>query len=134
VKNTQPRQHNERRASTSLLIYDADCGFCTKSAKWLEGHFRDSQATIAPWQSLELGAFGLTESDVTSAAWWVDADGKNYGAHLSIARAMRACGGALAVAGACLEYPPVSWVAAPVYRWVARHRNQMPGGSDSCST
>ena len=118
---------------SSLFIYDADCSFCTKSAKWLERHFRDDSASIAPWQSLDLAAFELTEADVTTAAWWVDDDGENYGAHRSIARAMRSCGAGIALAGTVIDNPPVSWLAAPVYRWIARHRNQMPGGTDSCA-
>ena len=57
-----------------LLIFDGDCGFCTTSAGWIERRLPDD-VRVAPWQILDLEQYGLTESDVTSAAYWVDAEG-----------------------------------------------------------
>ena len=59
----------------SVLVYDGDCGFCTTSARWVESKLLPAGGTIAPWQSLELQMFGLSEADVTSASWWVDPQG-----------------------------------------------------------
>jgi predicted DCC family thiol-disulfide oxidoreductase YuxK len=93
---------------------------------------RDS-ATIATWQSLDLQTFDLTVDDVTTAAWWFDGEGNSYRAHAAIARAMRSCGPVISAAGFVIEKPPVRWLAAPVYRWIARNRQRMPGGTDSCA-
>ena len=116
-----------------ILVYDADCAFCTTSAQWLEDRFSDPSACIAPWQSLQLEPLGLTVDDVTRAAWWIDAEGNAVAAHLAIAAALRAGRRAWPFVGALIGHPPMSWVAAPVYRWVARHRQRMPGGSDACA-
>ena len=35
--------------------------------------------------------------------------------------------------GRLLGLRPVLWVAWPVYRWVARNRHRMPGGTAACS-
>ncbi|TBL38587.1 DUF393 domain-containing protein, partial [Verrucosispora sp. SN26_14.1] len=37
------------------------------------------------------------------------------------------------IAGAGLRFPPVRAVAWPAYRWVARNRHRMPGGTAACS-
>lgn len=115
------------------LIYDADCGFCTRSARWLERHFADPTARIVSWKEFPVERLGLSKADVTSAAWWVGRDGEVSGAHLSIAHAMKAGTGVVHVGGVILGKPPVSWLAAPVYRVIARRRHQMPGGTDSCA-
>jgi predicted DCC family thiol-disulfide oxidoreductase YuxK len=36
------------------------------------------------------------------------------------------------LAGTVLAVPPVRALAWPVYRWVARHRHQLPGGTAAC--
>jgi predicted DCC family thiol-disulfide oxidoreductase YuxK len=35
--------------------------------------------------------------------------------------------------GFLLLVPPVSWLARGVYRWVADHRDKMPGGTPACA-
>ena len=56
------------------MIFDGDCGFCTTSAGWIERRL-PADVRVAPWQILELAEYGLTETDVTTAAYWVDGDG-----------------------------------------------------------
>ena len=36
-------------------------------------------------------------------------------------------------AGAVLGAPPLAWVAPPVYRLVAEHRHELPGGTAACA-
>lgn len=133
MSRAQELREGETAPSPFLLIYDADCAFCTTSAKWLERHMKRDAATIAAWQSLDLRTFDLSVDDVTTAAWWLDGEGNRYRAHAAIARAMRSCGPVISAAGFVIEKPPVCWLAAPVYRWIARNRQHMPGGTDSCA-
>ena len=114
----------------AVLVYDGDCAFCTRSARWVE-HRVDGRADVRPWQALDLDELGLTEDDVASAAWWVEGKRRDRG-HRSIGRALIAIGGLWGLAGRLLLVPPVSWVAAPVYALVARYRHKMPGGTDAC--
>src|SRR5262245_13184856 len=113
-----------------VLVFDGDCAFCTRSARWVEARV-DGRADVRPWQELDLVALGLTERDVSEAAWWVEGERRDRG-HRSIGRALIAIGGAWGLAGRLILVPPVSWVARPVYTLVARNRHKMPGGTDAC--
>ena len=114
-----------------MLIYDGDCGFCTVTAHWAEERL-GSMAPVTPWQSLQLDAYGLTEAEVTTAAYWVDADGGTRRGHLAVGRALEAIGGAWRPLGWLLQHPPVSWLARPGYWLVARYRYKLPGSTDAC--
>lgn len=110
-----------------VLIYDGGCGFCTRSARWIERRFRPgSPARVAPWQEVDLAALGLTEADVRAAAWWVDEGGRRRRGHAAIAAGLRACRGGWRAVGAVLALPLVSTLAGAVYAWVARNRHRIP--------
>ena len=114
-----------------LLIFDGDCAFCTSSAQWIR-HRLPSTARVEPWQRLDLDAFGLTESDVTTAAYWVDERGRNHRGHRSIGKALMAAGGVWKPIGALILVPPFSWLAALGYLVIAKNRSRLPGGSPAC--
>lgn len=111
-------------------MYDADCGFCTRSAHWLDRH---STCEIAPWQGLDLDAVGLTEDEVTTAVQWLDESGRPVASGAAaIAAALRTGGPVLRLAGRVINARPMRPVANRVYEWVARHRYALPGGTDTC--
>jgi predicted DCC family thiol-disulfide oxidoreductase YuxK len=114
-----------------VLVYDGDCGFCTKSARWLGRRLPDG-ASVQPGQALDHAALGLDDDDVAAAAWWIDENGTRSRGHAAIGRALVAGGGAWGVVGRLLLVPPLSWLARPVYAVIARNRSKMPGGSDAC--
>jgi predicted DCC family thiol-disulfide oxidoreductase YuxK len=114
-----------------MLIFDGDCSFCTTSAMWIE-HRLPSGARVEPWQRLDLDAFGLTEADVTTAAYWVDERGRTYRGHRSIGKALMAAGGGWKPVGALVLIPPFSWLAALLYVVVAKNRHRLPGGTPAC--
>jgi len=106
------------------LVYDADCGFCTRFAQWV--------GPSVSWQELDLAAAATTEQEMRSAAGWLD-DGRVVvtGAD-AISAALVARGGAAGLAGRIIARPPVRGLARVVYRVVARNRHRMPGGTPSC--
>jgi predicted DCC family thiol-disulfide oxidoreductase YuxK len=114
-----------------ILIFDGDCSFCTTSATWIE-HRVPNDVRVEPWQRLDLAALGLTEADVTTAAYWVDERGQKYRGHRSIAKALIAAGGAWKPVGVLLLIPPLSWLAAVGYLLVAKNRHRLPGGTPAC--
>lgn len=114
-----------------MLIFDGDCSFCTTSAMWIDRRLPDT-AHVAPWQRLDLEPLGLTEADVTAAAYWVDESGSTYRGARSIAKALVASGGAWKVVGIALQVPPISWLAALVYVVIAKNRHRLPGGTPAC--
>lgn len=119
-------------AAAGRLVYDADCGFCTRSARWLAGG-RRNRVEIVPWQSSgELDTWGLTEDDVTARAYWVGSGGDVLPGSQAIGAAMVARGGLALPVGRVITSSFVRPLSGVVYGWVASNRYQMPGGTDTC--
>lgn len=111
-------------------MYDADCGFCTRCARWLERH---GSCEIAPWQSLDLDAVGLTRDEVTTAVQWLDESGRPVASGAgAIAAALGTGGPVLRLTGRLINARAMRPVANRVYDGVARHRYALPGGTNTC--
>ncbi|MER7443332.1 thiol-disulfide oxidoreductase DCC family protein [Micromonospora avicenniae] len=116
----------------STFVYDGDCAFCTRCAEFIERHIPNS-ARVMPWQFADLTALGLTEAECDQAVQWVGADGVRAAGPDAIARLLGDSSLLWRVAGAALRFPPVRAAAWPAYRWVARNRDRMPGGTAACA-
>jgi predicted DCC family thiol-disulfide oxidoreductase YuxK len=110
------------------MVYDGDCGFCTLSARWLERR----GVPIVPWQSLDLRSVGLTEHDVTTAAWWLEGGTPVAGGAGAVAAGLRAAGRPWRWLGRALDAGPVRPLADRVYAVVARNRHRLPGSTEAC--
>ena len=116
-----------------MLIYDGDCGFCTSTAAWVSSHLR-VPLSVVPWQDIaDLGALGLSEAEVSSAAFWVDAYGRVERGHRAIGRALTMMTGPWVVLGWLLLTPPFGWAGAAGYPIVARYRHKLPGATAACA-
>ena len=111
------------------LVYDGQCGFCIRSARWIEARL-PSDARVEPWQSLELKELGLRRDDAQAAVWWIDDRGpriqRSRGAE-AIGRSLIAAGGGWGAVGRLIIHPPLSWLARPVYALIAANRHRFPG-------
>lgn len=114
-----------------LLVFDGDCAVCTSVARWAERHLV-GRADVRPWQFLDLAPLGLTEDEVSTAMYWVDADGRTSRGHLGAGRMLQAFGGAWRPLGWLARTPPTSWLADPLYRLVAANRHRLPGATPAC--
>jgi predicted DCC family thiol-disulfide oxidoreductase YuxK len=115
-----------------MLVYDGDCAFCTRCAE-VAKRLLPVGIPVVAWQQLDdLALLGLTVEDVTTQAWWVGTDGRLSGGHAAVARCVMAMRRWYSPLAALLLVPPISWLAALVYRWVAANRHAMPGGTDAC--
>lgn len=115
-----------------VFLYDGDCAFCTSCARFVE-RWIPTTATVLPWQFADLDAIGVSREQAQEAVQWISADG-------SVARGARAIAWLLVDAGSywrlfglVLGCRPVQWLARPIYRWVARNRHRMPGGTAACA-
>ena len=114
----------------TYLIYDADCGFCTRTAHWLAAR---GTVALRSWQAIaDLGELGLDERVVTEAAYWVEDERPVARGAAAIGRALIARGGAAKLLGRIVVSRPVVPLAARVYALVARNRFALPGGTDAC--
>jgi predicted DCC family thiol-disulfide oxidoreductase YuxK len=108
------------------LVYDADCGFCTRSARWLD-------EDPVPWHALDLDALHVTQEEADANAGYLQ-DGKitHLGAP-AIAQALRAKRGGGRLLGVLLTTPGIRRLAHLVYPCLAANRHRMPGGTPACT-
>lgn len=113
-----------------LLVFDGDCGFCTTSARAGQRWLRLPQ--VEPWQFLDLDALGVSEEACSTAVQWIDAEGRVASAEHAVIAALRHAGGVWNVLGVLLSLPGIRMAAGATYRWVARNRYRLPGGTAAC--
>ncbi|GAA2747535.1 MULTISPECIES: thiol-disulfide oxidoreductase DCC family protein [Kitasatospora] len=127
-----------------VLVYDGDCAFCTTCVRWAERYPRASLSSAGwdavPFQRADLagldaftgGRGQVTRQRAERELLWITPSRRVYGGAQAAARLLLRSGGAWAWAGALLTLPPVRPLAEAVYRTVARHRHQLPGGTPAC--
>ena len=115
-----------------VLVFDGDCAFCTASVRWLERWVARRPVVVA-WQQADLERLGVTQAQCSEALQWVGADGHHAEGAAAVAATLRYGGRGWAVLGGVMTLPGVRTVAQWVYRWVARNRHRLPGGTAACS-
>ncbi|NMO50826.1 DUF393 domain-containing protein [Actinoplanes sp. TBRC 11911] len=116
-----------------VFVFDGDCAFCSSCARFIERRI-PTRASVVPWQFTDLAALGLTQEQAETAVQWVDPEHSVIAAGPDgIAALLRDAGKGWRPIGAVLGLRPVRAVAWPAYRWVAKHRHLMPGGTAACS-
>ncbi|GAA1664017.1 hypothetical protein GCM10009830_06930 [Glycomyces endophyticus] len=113
------------------FVYDGDCAFCTSCANFIEKHVR-TRAKVVPWQWADLDALGITQQEAEDAVQWVEISFQRSGPD-AIAVLLRRAQWYWKPFGWLLSLKPVSFVMWPLYRWVARNRHRLPGGTAACS-
>lgn len=114
-----------------LMLYDADCGFCARTARLVP--LLRLEVEIASIQETDLAAHGVDADRAVREMPFVGADGRVSYGHRAWADVLR-CGSApLRLLGVLLGSRVLSPVAGRVYTWVAEHRSSLPGGTPSCA-
>jgi predicted DCC family thiol-disulfide oxidoreductase YuxK len=115
------------------FLFDGDCAFCSSCARWIERRI-PTPVAVAAWQLTDLDPLGVAVEDVDVAVVLVDARLQRTSGPEAFAGLLRSStSGAWRAAGRVLGLRPVLVVAWPVYRWIARNRHRMPGGTPQCS-
>ena len=102
------------------LVYDGDCAFCCRCASWIRERSGIDMSAGSPE---DLAVLELSVEDAKRSVWWIE-DGVRLAGHAAIGKALRQVGGLWAFVGVLISTPPISWLAALVYRWVAANRHR----------
>ena len=122
-----------RTVSPPVFLFDGDCSFCSSTARWLRRRL-PTPTSIEPWQTTDLDPLRVTESEVDEAVVMVATDlTHTSGPAAFAALAQTSTSGAWRALGRVGALGPVLAVAGPVYRWIARNRHRLPGGTPQCS-
>ncbi|MFJ3958297.1 thiol-disulfide oxidoreductase DCC family protein [Arthrobacter sp. NPDC090010] len=114
------------------VVFDGQCGFCTRCVGWLKRLDRRDRLAFHPFQDpLTLDAFRLTHEDARSAVWALDGVVRLSGAAAIAAVLDTAVGTRLFGRG--YRFPSVARPLEAAYRWVAAHRYRLPGATPWCT-
>ena len=118
---------------TATFLYDGDCAFCSSCVRFIE-RFIPTRATITPWQFADLPALGVGRDEASDAVQWIEPGRPVLAGPAAIARLLRSSTRVVwRPVGALLALRPVVALGWPVYRWVARNRHRLPGGTAACA-
>ncbi len=113
-----------------FFLFDGDCGFCARWARWLQRRL-PSSTTFLPYQQIDgLEAYGVTVEDVRSASYWIDHDGVAHGGASSFAEGLRHARRPWSAVGAILRVPLIAAIADRAYPIVVRNRHRLPAPGD----
>jgi predicted DCC family thiol-disulfide oxidoreductase YuxK len=111
------------RHAKGWLFFDADCGFCTRIARWLAAVLARSQFGVAPLQDPRVSALlNLSQAELMREIRFLLANGRHFGGADAI----------VAMAGEIWWARPVVWLSRIPgfmkslrvgYRWVAARRH-----------
>lgn len=106
-----------------FLFFDADCSFCTRTARWLAPILARRGFAVAPLQDPRVGVLlGLSQEDLLRELRFLRSDGTQYGGADAV----------LAVARQIWWAQPLVWFASipgmkpllrSAYRWAAARRS-----------
>jgi predicted DCC family thiol-disulfide oxidoreductase YuxK len=116
---------------TPLLVFDGQCGFCTRALGWLRLVDRRRLIDTVPYQRAGVPELlGISREQCAGSLQWLGADG-------SRAEGAAAINAALAYAlGANWPerlYGRTASTQRRLYQWVARHRHRLPGITPWCA-
>jgi predicted DCC family thiol-disulfide oxidoreductase YuxK len=117
--------------SRGLLLYDADCGFCTRTARLVPR--LGVTADIAAIQETDLAAYAVDAERAVTEMPFVDASGRVTYGHQAWAAALRTGPLPVRLLGRALGARIVAPLAARAYAWIAANRQRLPGGTPACA-
>jgi predicted DCC family thiol-disulfide oxidoreductase YuxK len=107
-----------------VLVYDGECEFCSRLARWVERRDREHGVVVRASQEPGLiEGLGLTQVEVARAAWAIEPGGRRFEGGAAINRVLRELGGGWSLAASLYRLPPVRGIEDAYYRRVARRRS-----------
>lgn len=107
----------------SILIYDADCGFCQNSVDKLKSIMGDS-IDYLPRAELQDGDYGISSQNSNQAIQLIVFENDTYQVYSAAQAVFRAIETKLGIFLWCYKYlPGFAWVSEKIYTWIAANRN-----------
>lgn len=108
----------------ATVLYDGNCGICTGLKIEAERRDREHRLRFVPFQSgdLERVAPGISPQMASKAVYLLRADGRRFRGARAFFEALRRLPGPWGLVGAIGAFAPLSLLAEPFYRLVARNR------------
>ena len=114
------------RTLNATMIFDGDCGFCSRSARFAVERVRVT-CSVVSYQRADRAALGLTAAECAEALRFVAPDGTRFQGAAAVSQALRTGTAPWRGLGAVIDAPGVRVLAEHVYRFVARHRGTVSG-------
>lgn len=117
--------------SLPLLVFDGDCAFCSSTVRFGQ-RWIGRMPAVTPYQTTDLEAFGLTAEQCEQAVRYVARDRQVYAGEDAVSMLLRGAGRGWWVLGSVMRLPGIHWLSGVAYRWVAKNRHRLPGGTPAC--
>lgn len=111
------------RHAKGWLFFDAECGFCTRIARWLAPVLSRRGFAVAPLQNPRVGPLlGLSRPELLRELRFLLSDGTLYGGADAVLAVARQIGWASPVVWLS-DFPGLRPLLRHAYKWVAAQRN-----------
>ena len=111
------------RHARGWLFFDADCGFCTRIARWVAPILERRGFAVAPLQDVRVGALlGLPRADLMREMRVLLPDGRQFGGADAAVELAREIWWARPLVWAAKIPGMMSWLRAGYYRIASRRR------------
>lgn len=116
------------------LIFDGECGFCTRSRNLLARLDRHHRVSTVPLQGRGVAEnAGVSRQRLAESVYWLDDDGSRcWGAEAANAAICAAIGSPVLLR--LYRLPGIRPLQDAIYRWVAANRHRLPGTTPWCTT
>jgi predicted DCC family thiol-disulfide oxidoreductase YuxK len=120
-----------RPSSLPVLLYDGDCGFCTKVAHLSQRGRLGVE--IDALQNVDLARLAIDVERSRREVPLRYPDGHVVYGYRAIAGALATGNRLCRLAAVAMTWRRVAPLSERGYRWMAAHRHQLPGGTATCS-
>lgn len=118
-------------AEPPLILYDADCGFCTRCAAWVER--APFAVRLTSLHETDLPALGIDPDRASQEMPVLCEDGSVRWGHHAWAKILSTGPLPTRILGRVLDSRVMERPAHTVYRLIAQNRHRMPGSDGTCA-
>lgn len=116
-----------------LVIFDGDCGICTKTAEWIEKKDKKNKLIVKPFQILDLGKYGLDLEKVRMSVYFIK-DGQKFNKARAVYEIFKQLPGFWGFFGFVTSNALIAGISDPFYKLIAKNRTKVSRmfGLDAC--